>query len=271
MRFRLDDQSRLFHITPQFLTSLKPIQTDVRFSTLFIHGSILIHHIHNLQIVLFTKFIIVGIMSWGNFQGTRSKFHIDIFVSNNGNRTCLTITNVRHGDQNPLSNQMTITFIFRIHTHGSITKDSFRTSCCHCQKLFGSFSFLLFIFDDILEIIQLALFFTVLHLQITHSCHQSWTPIHHVRSTIYQSLLMQSYKCLGNSHTQSWIHCKPFPSPIRRSTQRTQLTRNRTTLLLLILPHPFQKLLPWYQLLPFLLTTRIGNLFLRPTPFSLQH
>mmetsp|Transcript_30513 Transcript_30513/g.47775 ORF Transcript_30513/g.47775 Transcript_30513/m.47775 type:complete len:365 (+) Transcript_30513:4039-5133(+) len=271
MRFSLDYQSRLFHITPQFLTGIKPIQTDVAFSTLFIHGSILIHDIHNFQIVLFTQFVIVGVMSWGNFQGTRSKFHVDVFISNNGDRACLAITNIGHWDQDSLSNQMTVTFIFWIHTNRSITKDSFRTSRCHRQKLFGVLTLLLFIFHHILEIIQFPLLLTILHLQITHCRHQSRTPIDHVRSTIYQSLLMQSYKRLGHSHTQRWVHRKPLPRPIRRSTQRSQLRGNRPTLLFLILPHPFQKLLPWYQFTPLLVTTRTGNFFVGRTTFPLHH
>lgn len=92
VRINLDDKTLCLHIGPELLPAIESVQTNVG-SSVSVHGSILVHDIDDGQVEFLPNGVIVWIMTGGNFERTRTKLHIDIFICNDGNAP-----SARHGN-----------------------------------------------------------------------------------------------------------------------------------------------------------------------------
>ena len=62
-------------------------------STVFVDGRVIVHHINNGQIVPLAHFKVVGVVCRRNLYNTRTKFHVNIVVGNDGH---LPVHNGKH-------------------------------------------------------------------------------------------------------------------------------------------------------------------------------
>ncbi|KAJ0339286.1 hypothetical protein COL154_014228, partial [Colletotrichum chrysophilum] len=77
--------------------------------------------IDHRQTTTLTDFIVVKVMGRGHFDRTGAFFHISMFIANNRN------TAINQWQQNIFTNQILVTWIFRIHRHTGITQHGFGT------------------------------------------------------------------------------------------------------------------------------------------------
>ena len=73
--------------------------------------------------MLFTDFIVIEVMGWGDLNAASTKFRVDIVVCNNRN----TAADQRQGDV--LTMQCLITLVIRMHGDTDVTEHSFRAGC----------------------------------------------------------------------------------------------------------------------------------------------
>ncbi len=120
--------SSFFQINQYFFPNGKTILTNVKFS-LFAHGSIVIKNIDGFEFVFHSQFIVMNVVGRSDFQSSRSKFPVNIFILNNRNCT------VYQWDNYFFPMKGNKSFVFGMYTNGGIAKNGFGTGGCNRNKI----------------------------------------------------------------------------------------------------------------------------------------
>ena len=210
--------------------SLFWLESSVFFRNVFVHASIWSKKIDYFKIVSLTYFPVVRVVGRSNLYHTSSKFHINIIICDNWNFFSCE-RKLQH-----FSNDRLIAFILRIYGNGSITKESFRTSCCNFN-LSASISIF------IIKVIHCPLSIFVVYFIISKSSTTARTPVYKALTTVHKSALIQSYENVANCGRQAFIIGKALSIPVCRVTKLFLLFYDSCMMIFLYLPGAFQELL----------------------------
>ncbi len=184
MRFNLVKQTFSFQIGNHALTRFVTVQPLILLGNKILGVDMrrVGENITHRQVVTLAHFIVIKIVGRCDFHTTGSKLGIHICIGNH-----------RDGPiaqwQNQLpANQIPVTFIIRMHRHGTITEQGFRTCCGH-NHVFGRI-----IRIRILNMPEVTLFLFMLHFQIGNSGFQHRIPVHQTLATINQPFFEQADK-----------------------------------------------------------------------------
>ena len=166
-----------------------------------------VQHQKLFQIVTAADLKIVGIMRGSHLHATCTEFFIHVIISDHRDFTS--------GDRQDqfLTDQIAIAFIFRVHSHCHVAQHRFRTCGGH-SHMTGAIGI------GIADVPQLAAFIGVLNLVIGKRGHAAGAPIDDVFPLIDQAVFIEAHKYFFHRAGQHFVHGKAQPAPIAGSAQQ---------------------------------------------------
>ena len=198
------------------------IQT-LKFSAICVDRRIIIHDIDLRQMMTFTDFKIVRVMSGRNLYHTRPKIFLHIGISNNRDLT-VNKRNLHH-----LSHQMRIAFILRVNRDRRIAKHGFRAGCRKFKKFFRPN-------HRIFNMPEMSILLLVLHLRVRDGSLAYRTPVDNAGTLVDKPLIMHFAEYFLNCLRAALIHGKTFSVPITGGTHFFKLLDNASAILRSPLP-----------------------------------
>ena len=166
---------------------------------------------------------IIGIVRRSHFHCTRAKGRIHIFVGKEGNLA------VGNGEDQRPPHHFPITHILRVYGDSHITEHRLRTCRSDLHIVIG-------IGESVTQMPEMPDLRLMLHFNIRKRRMTAGAPVRNACSLVDQSFFVQAHEDLAHRPAASFVHGKPFPLPIARRSQRTQLGHDTITELLL--PRP---------------------------------
>ena len=151
----------------------------------------------------FTHFKVIRVVSRRNFDGTRTELDIYIIIGNDFHFS------VYQGNEYLLTDILFHSFIIRIYGNSRITHNSFGTSR-------GNHDIVVFTYDGILYVPQMACFVLVIYFYITQSRMAMRAPVRNAMTLVNKTLFIQSHEYFTNGTGTNIVHGKPFPRPVTR-------------------------------------------------------
>ena len=145
----------------------------------------------------FTHFKVIRVVSRRNFDGTRTELDIYIIIGN------------YQGNEYLLTDILFHSFIIRIYGNGRITHNSFGPSR-------GNHDIVVFTYDGILYVPQMACFVLVIYFYIAQSRMAMRAPVRNAMTLVNKTLFIQSHEYFTNGTGTNIVHGKPFPRPVTR-------------------------------------------------------
>ena len=120
--FNINKRTNFFQFFNNGFASFKAIHAS-KFTSKFVHRTVIIHNINLRKIVTLTNKEVVRVMGWSDFNHTSTKFWVSVFITNDWNSF------VNDWQNNVLTNQVFVAWVFWIDRNRNVPKHSFRTSC----------------------------------------------------------------------------------------------------------------------------------------------
>ena len=219
----LDHQAGGLHVLPQPAAAFEPIQPGVG-TGVFIHGCVRVEHADDRQAVALADLVVGRIVAGRDLERAGGEGWVDQCVMDHRDRP------IEDRHQHRLTDQVTIALVVGVHGHGGVAQNGLRPGRRHGDDLARSL-------DRIAEVVQRALLFAVLHLQVADRGAQTRRPIDQVRTAVDQPLVVQSDEGLAHGARESGVEREALTPPIARRPQAAQLLRDDAAVLLLPLPH----------------------------------
>ena len=153
--FNVIKQAMLFKPSNNSLASLIPIKTR-KLTVAVNNNSMLIKDVDLLKIVSLTHSKVIRVMSWSYLNKTGTKACVNMPVRENWNLS------INNGQNNGLSNKISLFWILRRNSHASIAQHSLWTSSCY-GNVFNAINRL---FEWVTQVPKMALLVSVLCLII---------------------------------------------------------------------------------------------------------
>ena len=241
--FNLYQQTGLLEIFNNGFSGFIAVHAAVS-AGLFIHCAVLVHDDNGGQVMALAYFKVVGVMGRCNLHAAGTIVHIYIIISNNGDFA------IRSRKLYLLTYQMSIPFIFGIHSYSRIAWNRFRT---------GRSNFYISVFSDdrIVEIPEMTHFVLMFYFNIRECRLAAGAPVGDAESLIDKTFFVERNKNFTDSPGAYIVHGKPFPFPVAGRAETANLQSNAVSEFFLPLPYSFQEL---FTAQIVLIETFLGNL-----------
>ena len=248
MRNHLHQKPLFFQILHHDPARLIAVHAGI-FSAPVIHGGIVVQNIDFFQPVPLSHLKIIRIMRGSNLHTACPELLIDILIGNDRDLPVCK-RKLQH-----FSDQMTVSFILRIYSNGSITQKSFRTSRCY-------FYIVTRLADNrIVDVPEETVLVHMLHFRIGQRRLALRTPVDNPASFIDPAFFIQTDKHFLHCFGAALVHRKTLPFPVRGGSQLPELLHDPASVLVLPLPAVFQEFFSSdLVLVDPLLFQHVGNL-----------
>ena len=125
----LDHKTCLLQVFGNFLPALKSVHAAI-IAPIVVQSTVIVKYVYCIQLIFQTKGVVVDVVCRSDFQCSRSKLSIDVFVKYDRH----TSSYQRH--YKSFTFEVGISLIFGMNTHGSISENCFRTCGCHGNEIF---------------------------------------------------------------------------------------------------------------------------------------
>ncbi len=171
VRLFLQHQACLCHIFPDGFAGFETLHTGV-FAGIFVQCRIFVHNVDQSQVVALTNFIVMRVMPRGYLERASAKVLGHILVCHHRDFPA------QDWDNHFFTHKPRIAFILRVHCHGCITRNGFRTGGCNRDVIPAT------IRQNVFEVVELALFLGIFHFQVRDSRLQAGRPVDHAWTLI---------------------------------------------------------------------------------------
>ena len=158
-------------------------------------------------------FIVIEVMGRRYFNATRSKFWVDIVVSNNWD------SSITERQVHEFADQVGVALVFRVNSYCRIPKHGLWSGSRNCEVLIG-------VGDRVVEVPQMAIFLFRDYFQIGDGGVQLWIPVHQAVAAINQSFVIEIDKDFLDHSGKLLIHGEAFTGPIQGGTHASELLRD---------------------------------------------
>ena len=217
-------QTGFLQVLGNLLAAVEAVHTDIE-RTLLRDGTISIEDIDGLQVVGLAQHVVVGVVSRGHLQATRTELDIHVAVLDNGNHA------VHQRNNHLLALQPLVLRVLGVDTHSGITHDGLRTrggydSVVAAVVFMDDISFLVLVccdiiaatLDIILQVEQMTLLFLVNNLLSREGGQCLGVPVDHAQTTIDESLVVEVNKHLDNTLRALLVHREGGAVPVAAGT-----------------------------------------------------
>mmetsp|Transcript_29780 Transcript_29780/g.74907 ORF Transcript_29780/g.74907 Transcript_29780/m.74907 type:complete len:427 (-) Transcript_29780:157-1437(-) len=170
-------------------------------------------------------------MAWSDLEASRTKLHVHIVVSNDGDLSVL------RGHNHRLAHEVLVALVVGVDADSSVAEDGLWARGGDREELV-----LLAALDGVLEVVELALLLRVLDLEIRNCRLEVGAPVDHILPPIHQTLVMELHERLSRRLGQPLVHREALTRPVGGGAEAPQLLGDVAPLFALPLPHLFQKL-----------------------------
>ena len=229
--FFLDDQSGFLHVRPDRLAAFEAVHAGI-LPGFLVHMRIFGHDVDLGQSVCLPNGIVMRVMGRGDLQRTGTEFAIHIFIRDHGDLTA------DHRDTDRFADVLLITRVFRMDSHGRVTRDGFRTGRGDRQVVTAV------IRQHIFEVIQRAGFVFVFHLQVGNGRLQLRRPVDDAGTAVHQPFFIQADECFADGLGETFIQGEAFAIPVTGSAQALDLCHDAVMIFVFPFPNLFQELFP---------------------------
>ena len=186
--FNVIKQTVLFKPSNNSLTSLISVKT--RELTIAVNNNgMLIKNVNLLKVMSLTHSKVVRVMSWGYFNKTSTKACINMPVRENWNLS------VNNGQNNGLSNKISLFWVLRRNSYARITQHGLWTSSSY-GNVFNAINRL---FEWVAQVPKMALLVSVLCLIVRDRSLAMRTPVYDALTAINELVMIPVNKDLTNS------------------------------------------------------------------------
>mmetsp|Transcript_19821 Transcript_19821/g.27270 ORF Transcript_19821/g.27270 Transcript_19821/m.27270 type:complete len:246 (+) Transcript_19821:2615-3352(+) len=224
----LQGQPRLLHVLPDPLPAHEAVQSGVPLSAGLVDGGVLVQHVDQRQLVPLADLVVVHIMSGRHLEGAGPEVPVHVLVRDHRHDS------PGHGHPHLPAHEAAESLVLWMHTHRRVAQDGLRTRRGHGDELLAA----LVVRQHVLEQVQRARLFRVVHLQVAHGRLQVWTPVHQVRPAVDQPFVVQLDEGLRHGGAHRGLQGESLPAPVSRGTESSHLSSDVAALFLFPSPHP---------------------------------
>ncbi len=233
---RLDalDQPIAFQLRDDALASLEAIQPTEAFGHQVIEMCVGRENVDQRQTVALPDRVVIEIMSRRYLDAAGTESRVDEAVGDDGYLPPCQ----RQLDAAP--DQVPITLIRRVHSHGTVAEHGLRTRGRHDDPR-GCAATVLRAAERIAQVPELALLLLGQHFQVRQCGAQHGVPVDQAFAPIDEALLVQPHESLRDRLRQARIEREALARPIHGGAQSAHLSRYRAAGLLLPCPDTLDK------------------------------
>ena len=223
--------SLLFQILHHGFSRLIAVHAGIFSTVLLIDGGIVVHDVELRQVMPFSHFKVVGVVSRCDLHGTGSEFFVYIVVRHNGDLP------VCQRKQTFLSYDVFVSLVIRMHSDGCISQHGLRTGSRDLQIVICPY-------NGVLDVPEMSILLLVLHFRVGEGCLTYRTPVDDPGSFIDIAFLIQADEHFLHCPGTALVHGEPLSVPVTGNTQLLELSLDGSRVLFLPLPGALQEFLP---------------------------
>ena len=123
----LVDQTECIEVFDNFLSGIKPIESDVSIRGRVIDSGVVVENIVLRQVVTLAEFIVIEIVNRRNLDATGAELGVDIVIGNDRHFA------IDQGQHYVLAHQVLVPLVFRMHRNGAVTEHGLGSGGCDDQ------------------------------------------------------------------------------------------------------------------------------------------
>ncbi|CCX38695.1 uncharacterized protein BN452_00310 [Clostridium sp. CAG:1013] len=218
----LNEVAALFQILNDLLTGIQTGHTGV-LATVFVDGTVLVHHVDDGQVVALAHLEVVGVVGGGNLHHASAEVHFHVLVGDHRDLTA------HQGQDHVLAHQVLVPLVLGMDCHGSIAQHGLRTggSQFHIAGAVG---------QRIPQVPEGTFLLLEFHLRVRDGGLAVGAPVDDPLAPVDQALVIQLDEHVAHSFGTALVHGKTEPVPVAGRTQQLQLFQDAAAEL--ILPGP---------------------------------
>jgi len=192
------------------------------------HGSIIVHHLEDWQVVAASNLIVVRVVCRSDFYNAGTKFHIDIVITDNRNLT------VDQRQDDGFANQLLVTFILRVNSNSGIAQHCFRAGGCQ-DDLSAAVA------ERVAQMPEVSCLLLIFNLCIRDGGHAVRAPVDDALALINQAFVVEVDKDLFDCLRASFIEGEAFSLPVAGRTKFFELLDDSAAVFALPFPCALQE------------------------------
>ncbi len=200
------------------------------------HAGVLVEDIDQWQLVALADFVVVEVVSGGDFHAAGTELEIDVVIGHDGDQA------VDQRQHDVAADQVLVALVLGMHCHGGVAEHGFRAGGGDHQVIQG-IGGLATIGQRITQVPEVTLLVVVFHFQIGNGGVQLGIPVDQTLAAIDQAVFMQAYEGFLDRLGKAVVHGEALPRPVHRAAQATDLPGDVAAGFFLPLPDLLEKLL----------------------------
>ena len=203
------------------------------FACFFVHSTIVVHYVDTRQVMTYTNFKVVRVVSRCNFYNTGTEFTVNIFITYDGDFF------IHQRQDTCFADEVLITFVIRMNRNSNVAHHCFGTSCCQTQSFIGAY-------NGIFNVVEMTCCFHMVNFRVRNGSLTFGAPVDDLFTTIDIAFFIQTAEYFQNGVGAAFVHGEAYAFPVTGAAQFPQLIQNDAAIFFFPSPSAFQETITAY-------------------------